>query len=339
MGASLRDVAKRAGVSVKTVSNVVNGFVHVTPATRARVERALAELDYRPNLSARSLRTGRTGIIALALPQLDAPYFAELARCVIKVAEEREYTILIDQTDGLADRERLVLSGIRPQLVDGLIFSPLALGRKEFEARTDTTPLVLLGESVFDGPADHVAIDNVAAGRTAAAHLVDLGRRRIAAVGEQPDTVNSTGRLRLQGYTDALHGAGLAVDHDLIEPCDSYTRPDGAAAMRRLLDRGQPPDAVVCFNDLLALGAIRTLLEHGLRVPEDVAVVGIDDIEDGRYSTPTLTTISPDKAEIARIAVDFLLARVNGGRDAPPRETQATFALLARESTLGRPAP
>ncbi|MFD0660854.1 LacI family DNA-binding transcriptional regulator [Thermocatellispora tengchongensis] len=120
----LKDVARLAGVSVKTVSNVVNGYVHVTPKTRARVERAIKELNYRPNLSARNLRRGRSGIIALAVPELDIPYFAELARLIVAAAEEHGLTVLIDQTGGSRHREQQVAEGIRDQLIDGLIFSP-----------------------------------------------------------------------------------------------------------------------------------------------------------------------------------------------------------------------
>ena len=125
--AGLKDVARLAGVSVKTVSNVVNDYEHVTPKTRARVEQAIKELNYRPNLSARNLRKGRSGIIALAVPELDIPYFAELARLIVTAAEERGLTVLIDQTGGNREREQLVAEGIRDHLIDGLIFSPLAL--------------------------------------------------------------------------------------------------------------------------------------------------------------------------------------------------------------------
>lgn len=332
---SLRDVAALAGVSVKTVSNVVNGYVHVTEATRTRVQRAIDELNYRPNLAARQLRQGRSDVIALALPALDLPYFAELARSVIRCAEDRGWTVLIDQTDGLVDREQLVLDGIRGQQIDGLIFSPIALGAEDLEQRRDPTPLVLLGERVFDGPADHVAIDNVAAARAATDHLVALGRRRIAAIGDQPRPTSETAHLRLRGYQEALAEAGLPARPEWVVEVENYHRPDGAAAMRRLLALPEPPDAVFCFNDLLALGALREAYERGVRVPQDLAVVGWDDIEEGRYSTPTLTTISPDKARIAALAVDFLAARLSADAD-PPREVTAPFTLAVRESTAGR---
>jgi DNA-binding LacI/PurR family transcriptional regulator len=332
---NLKHVAARAGVSVKTVSNVVNGYAHITDATRARVQQAIDELHYRPNLAARNLRRGRSNVIALALPELDLPYFAELARSVIKSAEEIGWTVLIDQTDGLVDREQLVLDGIRGHLIDGLIFSPITLGADDLERRRDTTPLVLLGERVYDGPADHVSIDNVAAAQVATGHLIQLGRRRIAAIGDQPQPTSQTAHLRLRGYLKALADADLPAPEQWRCPVDRNHRADGAAAMRRLLDLPDPPDAVFCFNDLLALGALRALQERGVRVPEDVAVVGWDDVEDGRYSTPTLTTISPDKQQIASLAVEFLADQLRSERRDAPREVTADFGLAVRESTAG----
>ncbi|WP_422734671.1 LacI family DNA-binding transcriptional regulator [Micromonospora sp. WMMD558] len=328
----LKDVAERAGVSVKTVSNVVNGYVHVRPDTRARVEEAIAELNYRPNLSARNLRKGRTGVIALAVPELDIPYFAELARHVVTAAAELGWTVLIDQTGGGREQERVAAAGIGDHLIDGLIFSPLALTADDL-AGLDGTPMVLLGERVDHGPADQVGIDNAAAARTMTAHLIGLGRRRVAAIGSQRTPEGASARLRLAGYTAALADAGIAYDESLVAPAPAWHRAEGAAAMRSLLTSGVRPDAVFCFNDTLALGALRALHEAGLRVPEDVAVAGFDDIEDGRFSVPTLTTIAPDKERIARLAVDLLANRLVGDRTAPPRKLPAPWTLLPREST------
>ena len=332
----LKDVAERAGVSVKTVSNVVNGYLHVRPDTRARVEEAIAELNYRPNLSARNLRKGRTGVIALAVPELDIPYFAELARHVVTAAAEHGWTVLIDQTGGGPEQERKAASGIGDHMIDGLIFSPLALAADDLTG-LDGMPMVLLGERVDHGPADHVVIDNVAAAREVTAHLIGLGRRRIAAIGSQRTPEGASARLRLAGYTAALADAGIGYDEKLVAPAPAWHRADGAAAMRELLFTGVRPDAVFCFNDTLALGALRALHEAGLRVPEDVAVAGFDDIEDGRFSIPTLTTVAPDKERIARLAVELLAGRLDGDREAPPRELTAPHRLAARESTTGRP--
>jgi DNA-binding LacI/PurR family transcriptional regulator len=331
----LKDVAELAGVSVKTASNVVNGYVHVRPDTRARVLEAIRALDYRPNVSARNLRRGRTGIIALAVPELDIPYFAELARHVVSAAARHDWTVLIDQTNGDREQERLVVSGIRDHLIDGLIFSPLALTGPDLVAGADATPMVLLGERVHHGPADHVAIDNVAAARDVTAHLIASGRRRIGAIGAQHTAEADTARLRLAGYTEALRAAGMAVDDALIAPAAAWHRADGAAAMRELLATGRSPDAVVCLNDTLALGAIRALYDAGLRVPDDVAIAGFDDIEDGRYSIPTLTTAAPDKAHLARVAVDLLATRLAATDGASPREQIVPHRLVVRESSAG----
>jgi DNA-binding LacI/PurR family transcriptional regulator len=185
MGSNLKDVAALAGVSVKTVSNVVNGYVHVSATTRERVQAAIDELGYRPNATARSLRSGRSGVLALAVPELGVPYFAELASLVVDAAATHGYTVLIDQTAGAKDRELVVLGGIRHHLVDGVLFSPLALGVAELRRRTDATPMVLLGERGLRGPTDHVGIDNIRAAREATRHLAERGCRRIAAIGVQ----------------------------------------------------------------------------------------------------------------------------------------------------------
>ena len=335
MTARLQDVARLAGVSVKTVSNVVNGYVHVSPATRERVERAVEELGYRPNLSARTLRRGHSGVIALAVPEVDSPYFAELARWVIHVADTHGLTVLIDQTDGLAERERLVMSGIRGHLIDGLVLSPVASDAEAIGRAAGQVPVVLLGEKVSHGPVDHVAIDNVAAARVATEHLLDLGCRQVVVIGDQPDSPQGSGTalLRRRGYEQALHAGGHVVDERCIVATPSWSRSDGALAMAELLDAGVRPDGVFCFNDTLALGALRLLAERQLRVPEDVAVVGIDGIDDGRFATPSLSTIAPDKEQIAEVAVQMLVDRMTGGEASGPRDVSAFFRLCAREST------
>lgn len=335
--ARLRDVAERAGVSIRTVSNVVNGYAQVAEETRLRVEKAVAELGYRPNLLARNLKRGRTGLLALVVPELDVPYFSELARAVIAEARTRGYTVVVDQTDGEPDREReLIMRGAAAALFDGVILSPLSLSQADLARRDASDPLVLLGERIAESPYDHVAIDNVAAAHAATEHLLDLGRTRIAAVGDQPYDTGETAQLRTRGFRDAHSAHGVLVDESLVVATPRFHRSDGAAAMAALLDHPHgPPDAVFCYNDLLALGALRTLLTRGVRVPEDVAVVGFDDTEAGRYNTPTLTTVSPDKAAIARLAVERITARLGDTPAGPPVELWAPHHLEVRESTVG----
>jgi DNA-binding LacI/PurR family transcriptional regulator len=331
---TLSDVAARARVSVKTVSNVVSGYVHVSAATRKRVQRALDELGYQPNLSARNLRGGRSGVIALAVPALSA-YFAELAGLVERAVGEAGYTLLVDQTEALHEREIHVVGGIRAQLVDGLIFSPSALDGADIANSRSATPLVLLGERVSDGSADHVAIDNVAAAKEVVNHLIEVGRRRIAALGVLRSVSAETAGMRHAGYTAALDQAGLRRRKNLLVPVGASDRVEGLFAARRLLESGARPDAIFAFNDELAFGVLRALYEAGVRVPDDVAVAGFDDVEEARFSVPTLTTISPDKRLIAQCAVANLVERMNGGSEAPPRDVVVPHRLERRESTLG----
>jgi DNA-binding LacI/PurR family transcriptional regulator len=336
VGVSLKDVALRAGVSIKTVSNVVNDYPHVTPAMRSRVQQAIDELGYRPNLTARHLRKGRTGIIALAVPELGNPYFAELAGAVIDAAARHDYTVLLDHTAGLREQEILVSQGFRAHVIDGLILSPIELETADLLGRTDTAPLVLLGEREYDAPYDHIAIDNVAAAHTAVRHLVGTGRRRIAFLGARGESARQPAHLRLRGWREELAAAGLPHDDSLVAPTGGYGREDGARAMAALLDGGGQPDAVFAYNDLTAIGAMRTLTERGLRVPEDIAVVGFDDIDESRYGMVALTTVSPDKRAIAEQAVDCVIQRLAGTPVPEPRRVRPGYELVVRESTAGR---
>lgn len=334
VGVSLKDIARRAEVSVATVSNVVNNYRPVAEETRLRVQRAVDELGYTPNLGARHLRHGRTGIIALAVPELTNPYFAELARPAIDEARAQGYTLLVQYTDGSRTAELDLLDGFRERRVDGLILSPVQVDRRDVLTRTASTPLVLIGEGVFDVPHDHIAIDNLAASHAAVAHLASLGRRRIAFVGAHPDAHRQPAHLRLDGYRAALAAVGLPYDPALVAATSQFGRQDGHDAMLRLLATVRP-DAVFAYNDLIALGAIHAVLGRGLSVPGDVAVIGVDDIEDGRFANPTLTTIAPDKEHIGRVAVRHLIARIEDRPTAPPAELRPPFRLIARQSTLG----
>jgi len=336
---TLKDVGARAGVSIKTVSNVVNARPHVTDHTRTRVQAAIDALHYRPNLSARHLRKVRAGVIALAIPDLGNTYFADLGKAVSIAAAAHQYTVLLDYTEGVRANEALVVNGLRPNLIDGAILNPLALEMDDLQPERVSIPVVLIGERLFGTPYDHVVPDNVAAARLATEHLLSLGRRRIAAIGIQDSSAGASARLRLQGYTDALQAAGQAIDQRLLARAPSFHRADGARAMRALLETDDPPDAVFCFNDLLALGAIRALHDAGCRIPEDVAVVGYDDIEEGLFATPSLTTVSPDKTEIGRVAVSFLIGRIQQTRRGAPERVAVPLRLTVRESTIGRAVP
>jgi DNA-binding LacI/PurR family transcriptional regulator len=307
MSTTMRDVAVRAGVSVKTVSNVVNDFPHVRPTTRGRVLAAIDELGYQMNFTARSLSLGRTGMITLAVPKLRLPYFAELADEVIGAAEARGYTVLIEQTGGSRDREIELLTSERRRMTDGLILSPSGLGAGDAPRLEAGSPVVLLGERSLHARVHHVVMPNEAGARAVTEHLLAAGRRRIALLGHSPGDGEGAGHLRARGFHAALSAAGVRHDPARTIGVREWTLAAGATAMAALLDRRVELDAVLGLNDVLALGAMRTLFERGLRVPDDVAVAGFDDIEESRFARPSLTTVRPDRTQIARRAVDLLV--------------------------------
>jgi DNA-binding LacI/PurR family transcriptional regulator len=334
MTVTLRDVAHEAGVSIKTVSNVINNHPYVKSGTRATVLDAIQRLGYRPNLSARNLRSGRSNMIGLAVPELSLSYFAELADKVIQAAERRGLVVLIEQTNRSRQREIDLLSGVRPSMIDGLLFSPLELGQEDRHLVDIDLPLVLLGERIFNSGADHVTMQNVRGARAATDHLLSIGRRRIAVIGAHPGEVIGTAGLRLSGYRGSLDAAGIPFDSALVAPAGLWHRAQGAEAMRTLIASGTEFDSVFAFNDTLALGALYVLQEAGLRVPTDVAVIGWDAIDEGSYSSPSLTSVDPGREEIAETAVNMLIERIaTKGGGPPPREVEVDFSIVHRDST------
>lgn len=335
MTPTIHDVARVAGVSIKTVSNVMNGYANIRPTTKQRVLDAIESLDYTPNLTARGLRSGRTGLINLIIPTLRNAYFAELSHVLMEAADAHSLSVIIAQSGGTRRRELELLRGPRAQMVDGILFSPLALGEEDNALLSKvTTPMVLLGERILEGPKDLVTMRNVEGTRAATRHLLDQGRRRILAFGTDPALEHGSAGLRLSGYRQALADAGMAYDPALAVDVVGWYRSNGAAAMHAFLDGGTPFDGVVAFNDVIALGAMRALQESGVRVPQDVAIVGFDDIDEARYSRPSLSTVNPGREEIAAVAVRFLKERIDaGGEDLPAREHLAGFQLVPRESS------
>ncbi|MFJ2950631.1 LacI family DNA-binding transcriptional regulator [Streptomyces sp. NPDC087226] len=332
----IKDVAEYAGVSAKTVSNVLNDYEHVSERTRTVVREAIDTLGYRVNIAGRQLRRGRTGMIALAVPDLDVAYFAELARHVMAETERRGSTTLLVETGGRREKELAALHGFDAQFTDGVILSPLALEPADLADRDTRLPLVLLGECNLPGSADHVAIDNVTAAREATGHLLARGRRRIAVIGGDLRGSRNTSRLRTVGHQEALAAAGVALREELVLPVPAFRWADGAAAARTLMRLPERPDAMLCLNDHLALGAVRALHEDGWSVPGDLDVTGFDDIEATRYSIPTITTVAPDKRGIARRAVELLLDRIDAdGPGGPAVDETAGHRLIVRESSGG----
>ncbi|MGP0224602.1 LacI family DNA-binding transcriptional regulator [Paenarthrobacter sp. NCHU4564] len=333
---TLHDVARAAGVSIKTVSNVLNDNPKVGAVTRERVQRLMSELGYRPNLSARGLRSGKTGVIGLAVPSLRESYFAELADAVIRAAAKRGLRVLIEQTNGDRQKELSVLSGGQLRFIDGLLFSPAALGQQDVHVLNTADPLVLLGERIFHGPTDHVTMHNTSSARAAVDHLLGIGRTRIALVGAAAATEDdaSSASLRERGYAQALEQYGIKPDPALIVRGGVWGRETGVHAVQHLLATGVGFDAIFALNDTLALGALRALAQAGIRIPDDVALMGFDNLDEGRYSLPSLSSVDPGRTEIAETAVGLLVDRIQESEEgSAPKTVKAGFRIVRREST------
>ena len=336
MRATMKDVAALAGVSTKTVSNVVTGTTFVRPETVERVAAAMRELDFVPNLSARGLRNGRSGMIAVALPDLATEFSADLLHSLVEVAHERGFAVQIEETASEPGREFDLLSRARAHLVDGVILNPIRLEDSAVAQTAGLPPVVLIGE-VEQHVTDRVLVDSRGAAAAVTRHVIARGARRVAAVGgdDRADIATATSRLRLAGYRDALQEAGLEADPALEVNHFPWSPAAGSSAVEELIARGTPFDAVVAFTDSIAVGVLHALHVHGIRVPDDVLVTGFDDVEIARFTTPALTTVRFDRRAFAREALTLLESRIDD-RTAAPRAVTVPHEVVVRASTGGR---
>ncbi|MCJ1687481.1 MULTISPECIES: LacI family DNA-binding transcriptional regulator [unclassified Rathayibacter] len=337
--ATIRDVATAAGVSPMTVSNVINNHPHVKATTREKVVRAMDELDYRINVAARNLRAGRTYTIGLAVAEIDRPYWGQLAARIIAEARVHGLSVAIEQTGARRESEIDALRASRNRMYDGLILSTVGLGAADVDKLRVDYPVVILGERIFDGPVDHVAMANVDGGALATRHLLEQGCRRIAILDERTDGEPSAASLRYRGYADALAAAGTEADPALFLPVTAFTLAAGRDAVSRALAQGADFDGLFCVTDTLALGALRGLADAEVAVPDRVKVIGFDDLEESGFSVPSLSTIDPDHAAMARAAVELLVSRIDAGRagGAAPVEFVSTVHVVERESSRAAP--
>jgi DNA-binding LacI/PurR family transcriptional regulator len=319
-------------VSPKTVSNVLNRTVNVRPETRARVEEAMAALDYVPNLSARGLRNGRTGMIAIALSDLQVPFFAELLHHFVNAASARGLRVQVEETGWDPRREALLLSRAREHQVDGLILNPVTRETTAVQPGIALPPMVLIGE-VSLPIVDRVWMDNAAAIADLTGELIKAGHRRIALLGTADHPAAAD---RRDGYRQALRSAGIPLDPRLELASDDWSPVSAARALNAFLDSDPVPvDAVVCCTDGVAMGALLALHDHGLRVPEDVSVTGYDNINDSAITVPPLTTIDFDKARVVDTAVELLMDRI-AAPGGPPRQITLPHQIVWRSSTTPR---
>nr|WP_288455161.1 LacI family DNA-binding transcriptional regulator [uncultured Pseudomonas sp.] len=326
--ATIKDVAARAGISYTTVSHVVNGTRPVSDRVRSKVEAAIAELGYVPSGVARSLRVRATGTLGLLLPNASNPYFAELARGIEDHAERNGYSVILCNSDDDIDKQLRYLRVLLERRIDGLIVATVASDAAFAQALAALrVPLVLVDRSLEGVSADQLRIDHEQGAYLATRHLLELGHRRIVCIGGPAST--QVVQLRAGGYRRALYEAG--IEAQAVVDC-AFTSPAGHAAAQVLLAGEQRPTAIFAGNDMIALGVLRAAAERGLQVPQQLSVVGFDDIEVSRYLHPALTTVGQRIGQLGEQAAERLLARIRKpGLVAEQRLIEPT--LMLREST------
>lgn len=326
---TLRDVAKLAGVSKATAARVVNGnYDLVREPTRDKVLKAVHKLNYERNAVAGSLRSERTFTIALSIPDITNPFWPEVARGVQDAVEQARYTVVLMNNDWDTTREQNHLRRMQQKQFDGLIINPT--GTLNADLHNLSIPVVLLasGESYTDF--DTVSSDSAQAGRLAMEHLMELGHRRIGLIAG-PLRRKKTNTHR-DTYIAVHQEHGLMVDPTLIIET-TFTQEGGYAAMEQLLSLPHPPTAVFAVNDIIALGALRAAQTAGKRVPEELSVIGMDDIFAAATTYPPLTTIAKPKYEIGATAARYLLERIQGADIPTTRHALLPCSLVYRHST------
>jgi LacI family transcriptional regulator len=329
--ATITSVARVAGVAVGTVSKHLNGSGPVAVGTARRIQRAIDQLGYRVNLSARSLRARRSDSIGLVLPNLTNPFFAELAHAIQQAVTERGLQTLLCESDENPEREQRLLEDLEARQVDGVLF--VRAGERNVPGAGGRLPIVYVDRAVSGRHS--VGTDNRLGGALVAQHLLSLGHRRIAVL--RADRASVACAERVRGLAAALRrrGASLREEDVLSGTTGLGAHAQALECARRVQDlmRGrQPPTAIFATSDILAIAATRRLLELGYRIPEDVSVVGFDDIEMSSLVYPALTTVRQDRAAMAREAIGAL-ELLMGGEETPPAEALVEPRLVVRSST------
>jgi LacI family transcriptional regulator len=328
-----RHVAQVAGVSQSTVSRVLQGSSRVSPDTRERVLAAMKQAGYRPHAAARAMRTRRAGTIGVVVADITNPFYPELLEAVSRELDHAGQRMILWNSTGPS--EAGALEAIREGSVDGLVFTTVTEESKPLEeALSQDEPVVLLHRGLDSRTCDEVVSDNISGARSVARYLTGAGHRRIGYL--QGPSLPSTSVQRERGFREALADLGMPLDEQLVVRAD-FTHDTAHAAMRDLLQRDDPPTAVFCANDLTAFGAIDGALSLGRRVPEDVWVVGYDDIAMAGWDVFDLTTVRQPIATMARAAVRLLIERIDNPR-LPPRRTEFPTELVVRGSTAHTPA-
>lgn len=330
MSARIEDVARQAGVSTATVSRVISGKPYVSEAVRQRVLETIAKLDYRPSRVARSLRVQRSSIIGLIISDIQNPFFTSVVRAVEDVAQQRGYSVILCNSDEDVEKELTYIELMLAEQVSGMIVSPTASSNEVYQRLVELhVPVVAIDRRVEGVPMDMVVGDNVKAACAVVSHLIENGYRRIGAVLGTPDA--STGAERYQGYVEALARHGLPLLPELVRSGPPRNQ-NGYELTLELLAQTPPPDAIFTGNNLLTIGALRAIYERNLRIPDDIAVAGFDEMDWMFLVKPALTVVMQPTYEMGRRAAELLLERI-ANPERPPQAVVLQPTIKVRESS------
>ncbi len=327
---NIRAVAKKAGVSVATVSRALQKPEVVSDKTRKRVQKAAKDVGYRPNMMAKVFRSKKTHSILVLVPDMSNPFFARVISGIQKAAKERGYNVTLGNTLGNKETERDFARLLQTSQTDGIVqlsaSYPLDIADNDV---ANPLPIVNCCECVTDDSMPTVQLDNRAAAQAMVRYLMGLGHNRIGVITGPPESPLTSGRMA--GYKAALEEAGQVFDPSLVTEGD-YSLSAGEDRASALLAADQPPTAIFCFNDEMAYGAMRRVKQMGLRVPEDISVAGFDDLPYSKYMEPALTSVCQPSAEFGPVAVHMLFEMIAGSLTSD-RHQQLPFELATRSST------
>jgi DNA-binding LacI/PurR family transcriptional regulator len=327
--ASIKDIARLANVSHSTVSRALRGSSLISPQTITRIRQIAADSGYRPSAAARSLVTSRSATIGVVVTSIADPFAAEVVLGIEDAADQRDYSVILANSNAQPDREMRVVRAFEERRVDGIIVTSSRVGAVYAELLSQThVPIVLLNNQHPSEFMHSVMIENLAASRRATQHLIDLGHKRIAYIGDRFGCQSDTERF--SGYQSALEAANLPIQTEYIGYGNGSSE-GGDSAMSELLSLQQPPTAVFCYNDMTALGALVEVRARGLRVPDDLSMAGFDDLPIIQYLDPPLTTVRQPMYQMGRMAMEILLELMEGKTRA--HDTHVAGELMVRGST------
>lgn len=338
-GLTSRSIAALSGVSQTTVSRVLSNHPNVSPSTRERVLRVLDETGYSPSAAARAMRTQSTGVLGVVVGRVTNPFYPQLAEALHQEISQRSLQMSLWISDGARDDggELAALSAVQHRAIDGVIYTTVTSHSPSFQlAIARSAPIVLLNRTLDDVAVDSVASDNQRGAADVAGYLLGHGHRRVALITGPADI--STAREREAGFRAGLRVGGVSLEDGVVVRGD-FTHAAGHDALVRLLDATtSPPSAVFCVNDVIAFGVIDAARERGMRVPDDLWVIGYDDTEIARWASYDLTTVRQPAPLMARRGVDLLMERIAGEAPAAARSERLVGELVVRGSTAHAPA-